>query len=133
VFLAVVAAALATLVGVVASAAMAAFPGRDGKVVFQTNRDGNAEIYTMDADGTSRVNLTRHLSEDVTPHWSADGHRIVFASNRDGNFEIFTMKDDGTGLTQLTFTSVNNRWPSWTGEGRILFQRGSFPTATSTG
>jgi TolB protein len=125
--LAVVAAALAALVGIVASAATAAFPGQNGRIVFQTNRDGNAEIYSMNADGTNRVNLTRHPREDLDPHWSADGGRIVFASNRDGNFEIFTMNKDGSGVSQLTFTSVNNRWPSWTGDGRIVFHRGSFP------
>lgn len=122
-----VAAALATLVGIVASAATAAFPGQNGMIVFQTNRDGNAEIYTMNADGTSRVNLTRNSSEDVDPHWSADGRRIVFASNRDANYEIFTMNGDGSGVTQLTSTSVNNRWPSWIDDDRILFHSGAFP------
>jgi len=103
--------------------------GQNGRIVFQTNRDGNEEIYTMNADGTSRVNLTRHQGGDVDPHWSADGHRIVFASNRDddSNFEIFTMNDDGSGVSQLTSTFDINRWPSWTNGGRILFHRGTFP------
>lgn len=81
----------------------------------------------MNADGMSRVNLTRHPSEDVDPHWSADGRRIVFASNRDGNYEIFTMNGDGSGVTQLTSSSVDNRWPSWIDDDRILFHSGTFP------
>src|SRR5262249_20661921 len=71
--------------------AQAAFPGANGKIVFRTNRDGNAEIYTMSADGTNRVDLTRDPAEDVDPRWSSDGRRIVFASNRSGNYEIYTM------------------------------------------
>jgi TolB protein len=102
-------------------------PVLKGKIVFQTNRDGNAEIYVMNADGTNRVNLTRHPGEDVTPHWSPEGGRIAFASNRDGNFEILTMNDDGSGVAQLTATSANNRWPRWTNDGRIVFQTGTFP------
>lgn len=114
------------LVLVVASTATAAFPGKNGKIVFQTNRYGNGddEIYTSNADGTNRVNLTRNTARDSFPHWSADGRRIVFASNRDGNDEVFTMDDVGRDVRQLTSTTdINNRWPSWTSDGRILFQR----------
>jgi Tol biopolymer transport system component len=104
----------------------AAFPGANGKIVFRTNRDGNAEIYTMNSDGTDRVDLTRNPAEDVDPRWSPDGRRIVFASNRTGNYEIYTMNADGTGVTRLTHTSTDNRRPAWTADGRILFQSGSF-------
>ena len=114
------------LVLVVATAATASFPGKNGKIVFQTNRYGNNdhEIYTSNADGTNRVNLTRNAAKDSFPHWSADGRRVVFTSNRDGNDEVFTMNDTGGDVRQLTFTTVvNNRWPSWTRDGRILFQQ----------
>lgn len=123
--LAVVSALLSTLT--VASVATASFPGANGRIVFQTNRDGNAEIYAMNANGTNRVNLSRHSSEDINPHWSADGRRIVFASNRDGNNEIYVMDGDGTGVTQVTQIAADNRWPSWTNDGRILFHSGALP------
>ena len=65
--------------GSLSPTAKAAFPGANGSIVFQTNRDGNSEIYTMNADGTNRVNLTRNAADDVEPHWSSDGRKIVFA------------------------------------------------------
>src|SRR3954451_23693915 len=80
---------------IVAATATAAFPGGNGKIVFQTNRGGNAEIFTMNANGTNRFTLTRNSTEDTTPRSSHDGRHIVFASNRDGNDEIFTMNDVG--------------------------------------
>ena len=83
--------AIGSLIAAVAGGAQASFPGANGKIAFQTNRDGNAEIYTMNADGTSRVNLTRNPAEDVEPRWSSNGTHIAFASNRTGNFEIYTM------------------------------------------
>ena len=43
------------LAAIAAGQARAAFPGTNGKIVFETNRDGNEEIYTMHADGTNRV------------------------------------------------------------------------------
>jgi Tol biopolymer transport system component len=119
---ALIAASAVIALGVaVTGEARAAFPGANGKIVFRTNRDGNAEIYTMNADGTNRVDLTRSPAEEVEPRWSPDGTRIVFASNRTGNYEIYTMAADGTGVTRLTFTSANNRRPAWTAEGAILF------------
>jgi Tol biopolymer transport system component len=113
-----------------AGQAQAAFPGANGKIVFRTNRDGNAEIYTMNPDGTDRVDLTRNPAEDVDPRWSPDGKRIVFASNRSGNYEIYTMNTDGGGVTRLTHTSADKRRPAWTADGRILFQSGSFANRT---
>jgi Tol biopolymer transport system component len=117
--------AIPLALGATSSVARAAFPGANGKIVFETDRDGNSEIYTMNADGTNRVNLTRNAeAQDVTPRWSADGRRIVFVSNRDGNDEIFSMNEDGSNVVQVTHTeNVDNRRPGWTGDGGILFQR----------
>jgi TolB protein len=40
------------------------------KIAFQTDRDGNNEIYSMDADGSDPVNLTNDPLEDTLPAWS---------------------------------------------------------------
>ena len=39
------------------------------EIVFQTDRDGNREIYVMDADGSNPVNLTNHPADDGAPSW----------------------------------------------------------------
>ncbi|MCG8620575.1 MAG: hypothetical protein MJE68_01070, partial [Proteobacteria bacterium] len=42
----------------------------DGKqIVFTSLRDGNGEIYVMNADGTNPVNLTQHREWDTNPSW----------------------------------------------------------------
>jgi dipeptidyl aminopeptidase/acylaminoacyl peptidase len=108
-----------------ADQARAAFPGANGRVVFRTNRDGNAEIYTMAANGSDRIDLTRNPAEDVDPRWSPDGTRIVFASNRSGNYEIYTMDARGNDVTRLTNSPADDRRPSWTADGRVLFHSGA--------
>lgn len=112
---------------IVSTPARAAFPGTNGKLVFETNRDGNEEIYRMNADGTNRVDLTRNPADDTDPRWSADGGRIVFASNRTGNYQIYTMNAGGSGVTRVTHDANDDRRPTWTADGHILFQNGSFP------
>ena len=61
------------------------------RILFQSNRDGNWEVYTMRTDGSQQVNLSRHPADDTQPSLSPDGRRIVFVSNRDVNSEIYVM------------------------------------------
>jgi Tol biopolymer transport system component len=104
--------------------AEAAFPGASGKIAFQSFRDGNAEIYTMNPDGSAQTNISNNAAIDVSPAWSADGSQIAFSSTRDGNLKIYKMNADGSGQTQLTTTELFDNFPAWTNDGRIVFSRG---------
>ena len=65
----------------------------DGKkIVFETWRDGNSEIYVMNADGSNQTNITNHNADDRYPAWSPDGKKIAFVSNRSGNNQIYVME-----------------------------------------
>lgn len=116
-----------SIAALAAGEARAAFPGANGKIVFETNRDGNEEIYTMNAGGTNRVDLTRDPADDTDPRWSSDGSRIVFASNRTGNYQLYTMNADGSGVMRVTHDANDDRRPTWSADGHILFQSGTFP------
>lgn len=72
------------------------------KIAFVSDRDGNSEIYSMNADGTGVVRLTNDPAHDRTPAWSLGGSRIAFESDRDGNFELYAMNVDGSNVTRLT-------------------------------
>ena len=55
----------------------------DGRhIAFDSDRDGNREIYGMNGDGSGVTRLTDHGADDFTPAWSPDGLRIAFASER---------------------------------------------------
>ncbi len=99
---------------------------RDGRtIVFVSWRDGNGEVYAMDADGSSPRNLTQDPAKDVHPAWSPDGRRIAFVSRRDGNSEVYVMDADGSGKRNLTRSRANDDYPTWSPDGRRLaFLRG---------
>src|SRR5437016_2932368 len=84
---------------------------------FTSTRDGNFEIYAMNADGTGVTRLTNHPAADAKPSWSPDGTKIAFTSNRDGNFEIYAMNTDGTGVTRLTNHAAADISPAWSPNG----------------
>ena len=70
-------------------------------IAFRSMRNGNREIYVMNADGSGKRNLTRNPAQDYRPSWSPDGRRIAFVSDRDGRLEAHVMNADGSGQRSL--------------------------------
>jgi TolB protein len=109
--------ALAAPVVVDAAPSGAAFPGANGKIAFQTNRDGDWEIYSMNPDGTGQTRLTNNAAADFEPAWSADGTKIAFFGTRDGNAQIYLMNADGSGQTNLSNNAAADFNPAWSPDG----------------
>ena len=71
-------------------------------IVFDSEQDGDTDIFTMKSDGSEITQLTSNNDTDFLAYWSPNGNTIVFSSDRDGDFEIFTMNADGTEVYQIT-------------------------------
>lgn len=89
-------------------------------ITFESDRDGNREIYSMHADGSGQVNLTNDPADDYDPVWSPDGTQIAFVSNRsdgdEGGLHIFAMNADGSNLTRIS-DQGDSQFPDWSPEG----------------
>src|SRR5205807_648176 len=63
------------------------------RIAFTSNRDGSAQIYLMNTDGTNQIRLTSNAANDESPRWSPNYSRLVFQSDRDnpfsGAFDIY--------------------------------------------
>ncbi len=85
---------------------------RDGRLVFQSNRDGNWELYVMNADGSGLRRVTDDEG-DGEPSWSPTGDRIAFVRNKD----VYVMPSSGGHAHKV---ADNADWPSWSPDGRFL-------------
>ncbi len=87
------------------------------RIAFQSNRDGNDEVYVINADGSGLVRLTNNAAWDGGPAWSPDRTKLAFASSRDGGTEIYVMNPDGSGITRVSSEQADERSPAWSPDG----------------
>ena len=99
-------------------------PPVTGRIAFMSKRDGNPEIYTMNANGSSQTKVTFNSVADDRPAWSPDGSRIAFETKRSKKlkFDIYVMNVNGSGQTALTKHTGNDQAPTWSPDGsKIAF------------
>jgi TolB protein len=94
----------------------------DGRQIAITSwRDGNAEIYVMDADGSNVRRLTNHPAFDQYPVFSPDGTQVAFQSNReDERIEVYLQNlNDGSPPRRLTKSAgITGLFPKcWSSDG----------------
>jgi TolB protein len=119
--------ALLAMAGLAASA-QGATRG-NGKIAYDSLRNGNVDIFVMAADGTAPVRLTTHSAQDRAPAFSPDGSRLAFHSLRNGNADLYLMNADGTGVVRLTSDTANELQPAWSSDGLRLAYTKMNPTS----
>jgi TolB protein len=97
-------------------------PDTSNRVVFCSERNGNAEIYSMFPDGSDLKRLSTNQFSDLYPTFSNDGAKIAFVSDREGNYELFVMNSDGSDQHKITTTGLEVGVPEWSpDDSSILF------------
>jgi Tol biopolymer transport system component len=109
-----------------ATIAQAAFPGKNGKLVFDSPVPEEAvtrhpQVFTVDPDGGNLTQITRESAgqeHHSSPAWSPDGTQIALYAG-----ELSLMNPDGTGLRRIPVAPGTDGQPrDWSPDGlRILF------------
>lgn len=93
------------------------------KIVYNSSRNGNYEIISMDDNGSNQVNLTNNSVDDFDPSFSPDGNKISWTALRSGNYEIYTMNSNGTNQVNVTNSSAGDFYSSWSPDNsKIAFE-----------
>jgi Tol biopolymer transport system component len=101
----------------------------DGKrIAFTSMRDGNKQIYLLDADSLAVTRLTDKDSgtENSQPSWSPSGDRLAYLSKRVGAYQVWAMTDTGQENTQLVRSGqqLSDYSPVWSHDGEtVLFNQ----------
>ncbi|MEP6910948.1 MAG: hypothetical protein ABI896_11025, partial [Actinomycetota bacterium] len=111
------------VVGAAGSAGADIVPG--AKIAYMSMRDGQADIHTMEANGTSQLNITHEKGSakaDVEPAWSPDGSMLAFERQyKQRRSVLMVIKADGTKLRTLSPPSplggTRDSHPSWSPDG----------------
>ncbi|HVF60977.1 MAG TPA: M28 family peptidase [Thermoanaerobaculia bacterium] len=115
---------------------------KDGSIVFTSTRDGDLELYRMDADGKNVRRLTEAPGYDGGAFFSPDCSRIVWRASRPrdgaelddyrrllaqglvrpGKLELWTAEADGSEARQITYLGAASFAPSFFPSGeRVIF------------
>lgn|GEM_PF-6731685 len=111
----------------------AAYPGSNGQIAFASDRDGNTEIYRMNANGSAQTRVTDWPLDDSGPAWSPDGQQIAYSSRRlfggsQYTSEIYIASIGSSQppkkVTNFTTVPADASSPTWSPDGtRIAFIR----------
>jgi len=74
----------------------------DGRLVFASLASGNWDIWTSNADGTQRRQLTTDPATECFPTISPDGRTIVYRSGRSNLLDLWRIDADGGNPRRLT-------------------------------
>ena len=114
---------------------------RDGSLIFTSDRDGDLDLYRMDADGSHVRRLTSAPGYDGGAFFSPDCKKIVWRASRPqgaeledyrrllaqglvrpGKLEIWVANADGSDARQLTYLDAASFAPSFFPSGdRVIF------------
>jgi len=103
-----------------ATATEPAFSPDGSHIAFTSTRDGQPEVYVMDADGSNAARLTNSPGLDGDPSFTADGQAVVFHSQRTGHRQIYLQPITSSVAVPLTQEPADNSQPSMSPDGEVI-------------
>ena len=83
-------------------------------LAYQSERDGQWEVYVSRSDGHGEIRVTDNTFIDESPSWDCGSEWLVFHSDMDGTQDIYGINAmTGEGLNRKTHNPANDVCPMW--------------------
>jgi hypothetical protein len=111
----------------------AAWPGANGRILFESTRNGAVNVFTVDPDAPAAVaQVSSSADRDETPAGSPSGQLVTFRSNRDtGNnqgwiyvapaLQVLAGATDPDSAVQLTSAAGDDKDPAFVTDGTVIY------------
>ena len=77
-------------------------PSLSGKIIYQSDQDGNFELYLIDLHDRDPVRLTNNSANDVDPAYISFTNQIGFVSDRQNVRNLYVMDISGEDTSAVT-------------------------------
>jgi hypothetical protein len=71
------------------------------RILFMSDRAGNWDLYSMNADGSDLIQLTNSPGVEGLATASPDGSNIIYLTNQDVVWSFYVMRPDGSNVRKL--------------------------------
>jgi Tol biopolymer transport system component len=83
------------------------------RIAYQSERDGNLDIYSYDFRNNKEYRVTDYEGPDSGPTWDCGSTNLAFTSTRDGDPNIFQVFWQGGGASNMTIDPATDKWSQW--------------------
>jgi Tol biopolymer transport system component len=92
-------------------------------IVYESNRDGNWNLYQFDIASGVETRLTESQGNDINASWSSDGAKLLFQSDRTDSWQIFELTFATSQIWQISNETGDDLDPQYTHDNAgIIFR-----------
>lgn len=100
---------------------MGAYSPDGERIVFESERSGQREIWTVGISGSPIQQLTNLAALAQGPAWSPDGSRVAFVAAPQKQRDVYVVSSGGGTPRRLTEDLSDDAAPSWSQDGRWVY------------
>jgi TolB protein len=96
-------------------------PNPDGsRLVFISVIAGKEQLFTMKADTSDAIQITRDDANHEDPAWSPDGAKIAYVTITKTEERIYVMNPDGSDATPVSPAAARAIHPAWSADSKKI-------------